>query len=84
MKRAIRCATTLTLAAVVSFTTSACGQPEHPRTVSDICLADKRISADPAPVAGADDPGNKWDTEQTFGEIVEHNAVYDKLCPKPL
>jgi hypothetical protein len=29
---------------------------------------------------GMDDPGNRFDTDQTFGEIVEHNEVYDRLC----
>ena len=27
-----------------------------------------------------DDPGNLFDTEQTFAEVVEHNSVYDRLC----
>jgi hypothetical protein len=27
-----------------------------------------------------DDPGNLFDTDQTFAEIVEHNSVWDRLC----
>jgi hypothetical protein len=50
--------------------------------VSDFCLVDKRLSAEPAPVAG-DDPGNQWDTEQTFNEILAHNEVHDRLCASP-
>lgn len=61
-------------------TLSACGQPERPRTVSDFCLNAKRISAEPAPEPEADDPGNRYDTDQTFGEVLEHNAVVDRLC----
>jgi hypothetical protein len=71
------------LAAVTLSTLSACGQPEPPRTVSDFCLAGKRLTAEPAPIAGLDDPGNRFDTEQTFAEVIEHNAVFDRLCAKP-
>lgn len=63
--------------------TSACARPEPPKTVSDLCLNDRRISIEPAPVAGADDPGNRWDTEQTVAEVIEHNEVHDRLCPAP-
>ena len=69
------------LAAVTLFTVSACGQPERPRTVSDFCLAGKRLTAEPAPSAGVDDPGNVFDTDQTFAEVIAHNAVFDRLCP---
>ena len=68
------------LALAATFTISACARPEPPRTVSDFCLAAKRLTAEPAPVAGADDPGNLFDTEQTFAEVVEHNSVWDRLC----
>lgn len=69
---------------------SACGQPEPPRTVSDFCAVAKRLSAepDPADVAGgepsAEDktPGNQFDTDQTFAEVLSHNEVYDRLCPR--
>jgi hypothetical protein len=27
-----------------------------------------------------DDPGNVFDTDMTFAEIVAHNAVLDRLC----
>ena len=76
MRHATKCAS---LAALL-LTTSACGQPERPRTVSDFCLAGKRISAEPAPAAGMDDPGNRFDTDETFGQVLEHNAVMDRLC----
>ena len=77
MRPVMKCA--IPLAALLMA--SACGQPEHPRTVSDFCLAGKRISAEPAPTAGADDPGNRYDTDETFGQVLEHNAAYDRLCP---
>ena len=70
------------LAAVMLFTVSACGQPEPPRIVSDFCLAGKRLTAEPAPMAGMDDPGNRFDTEQTLAEVLEHNAVWERLCGK--
>jgi len=62
--------------------TSACGQRETLRSVSDFCLNDRRVSIAPAPEAGQDDPGNAFDSEQTVTEVLEHNAVLDRLCPK--
>ncbi|HQS69246.1 MULTISPECIES: hypothetical protein [unclassified Novosphingobium] len=41
------------------------------------------MSIAPAPAAGADDPGNHWDSDQTVAEVIEHNAVHDQLCPAP-
>lgn len=61
--------------------TSACGQPEPPRTVSDFCLNDRRLSVEPALVAGQDDPGNYLDSDTTVLEVLEHNEVHDRLCP---
>lgn len=84
MRHAMTSSAGLMLAAgAMLFTLSACGQPEPPRTASDFCLTAKRISAEPAPVAGMDDPGNRFDTEQTFGEVVSHNEVFDRLCLSP-
>ena len=51
--------------------------------MSDFCLNAQRISAEPAPEAGMDDPGNRFDTDQTFGEVLAHNAAVDLLCPPP-
>lgn len=79
MKHARKCAK-LSALAILPLTISACGQPEPLRTASDFCLSDRRISAEPAPVAGADDPGNQWDSDLTLAEILEHNAVFDRLC----
>lgn len=61
--------------------TSACGQPERPRTVSDFCLSDRKLTIEPAPAVGVDDPGNQWDSEQTVADVLEHNAVHQRLCP---
>jgi len=67
--------------AVLLALISACGQPERPKTVSDFCLAAARISAEPAPRIDADDPGNRFDTDDTLFQVLEHNAVIDRLCP---
>lgn len=72
-----RCAILLAALAM----TSACGQPERPRTASDFCLNDRKLTIEPAPVLGADDPGNQWDSEQTVTDVLEHNAVHERLCP---
>ena len=70
------------LATALLFTISACGQPEPPRIAVDSCLTFKRLTAEPAPIIGMDDPGNVFDTEQTFAEVIEHNAVFDRLCQR--
>lgn len=76
MKRAM----TLAVIGITLATNSACKPHEPPRTVSD-CVSFKRISAEPHPVApDADDPGNAFDTETTFNEVLAHNEVYDRLC----
>lgn len=69
-----------TIAALLAMG-SACGQPARPKTVSDFCLSTQRISAEPAPAIGADDPGNRFDTDDTLFQVLEHNAVVDRLCP---
>lgn len=68
------------LLAVVSVCIlSACAQTvEPPTTVSDFCLNDQRISVS---VGVAPDPENKFDTEETTLQVLEHNEVYDTLCP---
>lgn len=70
----------LALLATLCAMSSACGQREPLQTASDFCLNDRRISAEPAPESGADDPGNQWDSEQTFNEVLAHNEVHDRLC----
>ncbi len=64
-------------------TLSACGQPERPRTVSDTyCLNSRRLTVEPAPIKGQDDPGNIFDSEETVNQVLESNSVYDALCAK--
>lgn len=60
--------------------TSACNQRETLKTVSDFCLHDREVRFAVAPAAGADDPGNLFDTEETVKDLIEHNAVRRKLC----
>lgn len=67
--------------AVLLAMSSACVRPVTPKSVSDLCLNDRRISVAPAAAAGQDDPGNALDSEQTVAEVLEHNAVVDRLCP---
>lgn len=76
MKHAKNCAILMAALAM----TSACARHEPPRTVSDFCLASQRISAEPAPAIGVDDPGNRFDTDDTFFQVLAHNAVMDRLC----
>lgn len=76
MKRALL----LTILAPALLMTSACGQRETPRTVSDLCLNDREVKYDVAPALDADDPGNKFDTDATVKDLIEHNAVLRRLC----
>lgn len=70
--------------AIGLFTISACVARVPPLApiVSDFCLVDKRVLVAPAPQPGVDDPRNQWDTEETVHDVVQHNAVYDKICPE--
>lgn len=79
MKRALL----LTTLAPALLMTSACGQRETPRSVSDLCLNDREVKYGVAPAPGVDDPGNQYDTDQTVKDLIEHNAVWRKLCEKP-
>lgn len=50
------------------------------RANSSWCQGDKPISYAPAPEAGAADPANVFDTEETVAEIQAHNARYRAAC----
>lgn len=76
MKSALRYAT---IAAALAMT-SACGQQETPRTVSDFCLNSREIKYSVAPGASVDDPGNLFDTDETVKDLGEQNAVRRRLC----
>jgi len=70
----------LMLLATACVTTSACGQPERPRVVSDFCTVDQRLTVEVAPGPGVDDPGNQFDTDETVNQVLGHNEVHDRLC----
>lgn len=53
------------------------------RDLSSWCQGDKPISFAPAPAAGANDPGNQFDTDETVRELQAHNARYRAACPEP-
>lgn len=69
-------------------TVSACGQPPPIRgaTAPDVsqtslCLIDQPISGKLAPEENADDPGNQFDTDETFNKLEIHNAKLRAACP---
>lgn len=62
--------------------TSACGQRETLRTVSDFCLNDREVKYSVAAEPGQDDPGNQFDSDETVKDLIEHNAVWRRLCGK--
>ena len=43
----------------------------------------KVVRFQPAPTPGADDPSNQFDTDETVADLIEHNAVFRRLCEKP-
>jgi uncharacterized lipoprotein len=71
----------LVLPAIALAMLSACGQRETLRSVPDFCLNSQRITVSVAPAAGANDPGNQFDTDETTTQVFGHNAVVDRLCP---
>lgn len=77
----MKCAVKFAILAAVLAMTSACAPRERLRTVSDLCLNDRSISIEVAPGPDADDPGNRYDSDLTVNQVLEHNAVRDRLCP---
>ena len=69
MKSILKCAAGLATLSMLS----ACGQPEPPRSVSDFCLIDKRISFEPAPAYSTNLHYNGG--ENTLFDV--HNAISD-------
>lgn len=69
-----------TILALALLTASACGPRETPRTVSDTCLTMKVVRFQPAPAAGSDDPGNRFDTDETVKDLIEQNAAWRAIC----
>ena len=73
----------LMLAGAALITMSACGVTGTDlKTVSSFCQTDRTISLSIAPSPEADDIGNKWDSEDTRKEVVEHNQAYRAICPE--
>ena len=52
------------------------------RELSSWCQGDRAVSYAAAPEAGAADPDNRYDTEETVRELQEHNARYRAACPE--
>jgi hypothetical protein len=48
--------------------------------VSDFCLNDREVRYSVAAAPGVDDAGNKFDTDETVRDLIEHNAVLRRLC----
>lgn len=49
--------------------------------LTSLCLVDWDIPVRPAPGAGADDPGNRFDTDETTDALLAHNARLRAACP---
>lgn len=77
----LRLSSGLMMAVLVSFGVSACGARETPpKPVSDFCLIDKTVSLSIAPQPGLDDPGNRYDSEETVAEVMAHNQRWRAVC----
>ena len=64
---------------------SACQTPEAMPavasvSVSSLCQIDRPMSYAVAPVADANDTGNKFDTDETVKNLMAHNARLKAAC----
>jgi len=50
---------------------------------SSWCQGDGPIGYASADEAGQDDPGNRFDSDETVAEIQAHNARYRAACREP-
>lgn len=53
------------------------------RETSSWCQGDGPIGYASADEAGQDDPGNRFDSDETVADIQTHNARYRAACPAP-
>ena len=75
-------ALSVTMTACATVGTKAPASDTTPtRPHSSWCLGDRTISYLNADEAGQDDPGNRFDTDETVKEIQAHNARYRAACP---
>lgn len=65
-----------TLIACVPSTT------ETVRTISNYCLIAKPITYSAIKPGQVETEENKYDTTETTVQIVEHDLVFERLCPK--
>lgn len=63
--------------------TSACATAGRQPIADTSCQAFRTISFAQVPPGQKDDPGNVADSDATVADIIEHNAVWDRLCRKP-
>lgn len=62
---------------------AACAGRETPKTVTDTsCTAFKALSFSYPGTTSVETAANTYDTPQTIGEIIDHNARWDALCAK--
>ena len=74
----------LIAAMMLPVMSAACATP-HQRpalTASALCLIDRELPVNIAPGPNVNDPGNKFDTDETADRIDKHNARLRAACPK--
>lgn len=72
----------LAVLAMLPVMLNACAHPAPALPpAGDFCPNSHRITVAPAPAPGVNDPGNQLDTDETVTQVLEHNAVVDRLCP---
>ena len=72
-------------ASLVFVSACAAPQPKPPATASDtsrtsLCLLNLSIPTAVAPIEGADDPGNKFDSEPTVLRVFEVMGLIRAAC----
>lgn len=48
---------------------------------TSLCQVDRVVTYSVAPVADANDAGNKWDTDETVKALMAHNTRLKAACP---
>lgn len=48
---------------------------------TSLCQVDRVVTYSVAPIADANDAGNKWDTDETVKALMAHNARLKAACP---
>lgn len=75
----------LSAAAMLLLTSACAGRGAAPAAAvsvseTSLCQIDRALTYSVAPAAGANDPGNAYDTDDTVRQAIAHNARLRAAC----